>query len=124
MEILFPSERVQYAVVVPWPEREPRGTARRRRAMRQVVTTLGIVGVVILIAAPRGVGAQVAKNIAAQSPWGPADEIGTLNMMTDTSRLAILKQIVSGKVYDSAWTCTPGCRAVVAPSGIPRIISG
>jgi kynurenine formamidase len=68
--------------------------------MRQVLAMLGIVGVVILIAAPRGVGAQGAKNRAAQSPWGPADEIGTLNMMTDTSRLAILKQIVSGKVYD------------------------
>ena len=68
--------------------------------MRQVVTTLGIIGVVILIAAPGGTWAQVAKNMAAQSPWGPADEIGALNMMTDTSKLAILKQIVSGKVYD------------------------
>jgi kynurenine formamidase len=68
--------------------------------MRQVVTTLGIIGVMILIAAPGGAWAQVAKNMAAQSPWGPADEIGALNMMTDTSKLAILKQIGSGKVYD------------------------
>lgn len=34
------------------------------------------------------------------SPWGPDDEIGTLNMMTDSSRLEILGQIKSGKVYD------------------------
>jgi kynurenine formamidase len=68
--------------------------------MRQVVATLGIVGVVMLMAAPGGAWAQVAKDRVAQSPWGPADEIGTLNMMTETSRLAILKQIGSGKVYD------------------------
>jgi hypothetical protein len=37
---------------------------------------------------------------AAQSPWGAADEIGRLNMMTEASRLAILKRIASGKVYD------------------------
>jgi kynurenine formamidase len=37
---------------------------------------------------------------AAQSPWGAADEIGRLNMMTEASQLAILKRIASGKVYD------------------------
>ncbi len=31
------------------------------------------------------------------SPWGKDDEIGTLNMMTDESRLAILSRIRSGK---------------------------
>jgi NAD(P)H-dependent FMN reductase/kynurenine formamidase len=35
-----------------------------------------------------------------KSPWGPEDEIGTLNMMTDQSRLDILGQIYSGKVFD------------------------
>ncbi len=34
------------------------------------------------------------------SPWGPADEIGTLNLMTDASRLAILSRISGGKTYD------------------------
>lgn len=34
------------------------------------------------------------------SPWGPEDEIGTLNMMTDASRLAILSQVKTGKIYD------------------------
>ncbi len=34
------------------------------------------------------------------SPWGPTDEIGTLNMMTNSSRLDVLSNITSGKVYD------------------------
>ncbi|MCB9990459.1 MAG: cyclase family protein [Rhodospirillales bacterium] len=54
----------------------------------------------ILITAGAGAYAQIAKNEAAQSPWGPDDEIGTLNMMDDASRLDILKQIASGRVYD------------------------
>ncbi len=37
---------------------------------------------------------------AGQSPWGASDEIGALNLMTSTSRLAILSRINSGKVYD------------------------
>ncbi len=68
--------------------------------MRQVFAMLGILGVVVLIMAPGGAQAQITKNMAAKSPWGPDDEIGTLNMMTDASKLDILKQIVSGKVYD------------------------
>jgi len=35
-----------------------------------------------------------------KSAWGPNDEIGRLNLMSDTSRLAILSRINSGKVYD------------------------
>ncbi|WNB16754.1 cyclase family protein [Marivirga arenosa] len=34
------------------------------------------------------------------SPWGPEDEIGTLNMMSEASRLQVLLQISSGKIYD------------------------
>lgn len=37
---------------------------------------------------------------AGISPWGPEDEIGTLNMMSSQSRLRVLSQINSGKVYD------------------------
>lgn len=37
---------------------------------------------------------------AGISPWGPDDEIGTLNMMTDESKLAVLSRINSGKTYD------------------------
>ena len=34
------------------------------------------------------------------SPWGKLDEIGTLNMQTDQSKLLILSRIKSGKTYD------------------------
>src|SRR5687767_2851584 len=37
---------------------------------------------------------------AGTSPWGKADQIGTLNMMTERSQLAVLQRIGSGKVYD------------------------
>lgn len=40
------------------------------------------------------------KEAAGDSPWGPNDEIGTLNMMTEASQLQVLSQIVSGEVYD------------------------
>ena len=41
-----------------------------------------------------------AVESVGKSPWGPADEIGRLNVMTDASRLAVLSQIGSGRVYD------------------------
>ena len=44
--------------------------------------------------------AQATPERAAQSPWGPDDQIGTLNRMTDESRLEILRRVRSGKVYD------------------------
>lgn len=37
---------------------------------------------------------------AGRSPWGPQDEIGTLNLMTDATRLGILSRINSGRTYD------------------------
>lgn len=37
---------------------------------------------------------------AGQSPWGADDQIGTLNMMTEESRLEALRRVRSGKVYD------------------------
>jgi len=60
-------------------------------------TALLIAGLAL---APHEAAAQIAKNVAAKSPWGPTDEIGTLNMMTDDSRFDVLKQIAGGKVYD------------------------
>lgn len=35
-----------------------------------------------------------------KSPWGPEDEIGTLNLMSEASTLQALSQIRSGKIYD------------------------
>lgn len=40
------------------------------------------------------------KEAVGVSPWGPGDEIGTLNMMTEVSILHVLSRIKSGKVYD------------------------
>lgn len=42
-------------------------------------------------ASQRGVGS---------SPWGAADEIGRLNLMSEASRAEVLSRIVGGKVYD------------------------
>ncbi|WP_428688499.1 cyclase family protein [Roseibium sp.] len=47
-----------------------------------------------------GAPAFAEGGLAGESPWGPEDEIGTLNMMTDASRLEILQRIETGKVYD------------------------
>jgi kynurenine formamidase len=42
---------------------------------------------------------QVVEEVG-KSPWGTEDEIGTLNLMTELSRLKVLGRINSGKVYD------------------------
>jgi kynurenine formamidase len=39
-------------------------------------------------------------DVVGVSPWGPDDQIGTLNMMTDRSKQQILQRIRSGKTYD------------------------
>jgi kynurenine formamidase len=44
--------------------------------------------------------AQAADNAAARSPWGPDDQIGALNMMTEGSRKTALEQVAGGQVYD------------------------
>jgi kynurenine formamidase len=73
---------------------------------------------VMLAAASAGVQAQ-AKNEAAKSPWGPDDEIGTLNMMTDTTRADVLKQVTGGKVYDRGVDLFVGMPTCCAPFGDP-----
>jgi hypothetical protein len=50
---------------------------------RLLVRTVEVCAVVALAFASAGAQAQIAKNVAAKSPWGAADEIGTLNMMTE-----------------------------------------
>jgi hypothetical protein len=52
--------------------------------------------VVALFAAP----AMTERADVGTSPWGPDDELGRLNLMTDASRAAILARIDGGKVYD------------------------
>ncbi len=61
-------------------------------------------------AEPAGVG---------RSPWGPDDELGRLNLMTDASRAAVLARISGGRVYDLAveyYIGMPGW----FPAGDPR----
>jgi len=41
-----------------------------------------------------------AERRVGQSPWGPNDEIGRLNLITEQSRAAILSRITGGKSYD------------------------
>jgi len=72
----------------------------RRRAVKLLVAAFGLAAATGLALTSGNATAQIAKNVAAKSPWGPADEIGTLNMMTDGTRFDVLKQVAGGKVYD------------------------
>jgi len=82
-------------------------------------TSATLVGIAALAMLPNEAYAQIAKNVAAKSPWGPTDEIGTLNMMTDASRLDVLKQVVGGKVYDLGVDLFVGMPICCGPFGDP-----
>lgn len=60
----------------------------------------------IAIAAALAVSVAAAWPAAAaevgRSPWGPDDEIGRLNLITEQSRAAVLGRLRGGKVYDLA----------------------
>lgn len=45
-------------------------------------------------------GPGLAREAVGQSPWGPDDEIGRLNLMTPASRAAILSRVAGHRVYD------------------------
>ncbi len=87
--------------------------------MKSTIAVLALVGTVGLAVTSGQAVAQIAKNVAAKSPWGPADEIGTLNMMTDASRFDVLKQITGGKVYDLGVDLFVGMPTCCAPFGDP-----
>jgi kynurenine formamidase len=57
-----------------------------------------IAGIALWAAA--GVLHAAAVEEVGRSPWGPQDQIGRLNLMTDASRLAVISRIGSGRVYD------------------------
>lgn len=42
----------------------------------------------------------MGQDTVGTSPWGPDDELGRLNLMTDESRAAILGRIAGGRAYD------------------------
>lgn len=92
--------------------------------MKQLVAKIGTICVVVVfIAGSATVQAQIARNVAQKSPWGPDDEIGTLNMMTDTSRLEVLKEVASGKIYDLGVDLFVGMPTCCAPWGDPTFQS-
>lgn len=63
--------------------------------MTTLIRTAIAVGALLLSSAAL---AQTGK--PGKSPWGPDDEIGALNRLTESSVLEALKLISSGKVYD------------------------
>lgn len=60
------------------------------------MTAAGCIAAMLFSSAP------FAQNAVGKSPWGPDDERGRLNLMTDESRAAILSRVAGGKVYDLA----------------------
>jgi kynurenine formamidase len=65
--------------------------------MKQTFSQLTITGVLLSAFA---LAAQGADRIVGKSPWGADDEIGRLNLITETSRSAILSRTSSGAAYD------------------------
>lgn len=47
-----------------------------------------------------GLAPALGQDAVGTSPWGPDDELGRLNLMTDESRAAILGRIAGGRAYD------------------------
>ncbi len=84
--------------------------------MKRPSMTEAICAVAFLAMGSAGVRAQ---DMPAKSPWGPADEIGTLNMMTDASRFDVLKRVASGKVYDLGVDLFVGMPTCCAAFGNP-----
>jgi kynurenine formamidase len=83
----------------------PRRFGTRARALLAGGALLGGAALAAHAAAPpaRRAASPAAARTDAQvgrSPWGPTDERGRLNLMTDASRAAILARIDGRKVYD------------------------
>jgi len=88
--------------------------------MKRLWAVKGSVCGLVLLGASVSVHAQIATNVAAKSPWGPSDEIGTLNMMTDATRFDVLKQVVGGRVYDLGVDMFIGMPTCCIPFGDPN----
>jgi kynurenine formamidase len=77
-------------------------------ASLMITITAAVAGALVaqtMLAGKAAAQAPVAASAATRdsvgrSPWGPNDEIGTLNMMTDASRARILSRIAGGTVFD------------------------
>jgi kynurenine formamidase len=60
--------------------------------MKKTILTLALAGL--------GAGPLTSPNHVGTSPWGPDDEIGRLNLMTEDSRAAVLSRLAGGRAYD------------------------
>ena len=58
------------------------------------------IAIVCALAAIVATAAMAEERTVGQSPWGPDDQLGRLNMMTEQSKAAILSRISTGDVYD------------------------
>ncbi len=58
------------------------------------------IAIVCALAAIVATAAIAEERTVGQSPWGPDDQLGRLNMMTEQSKAAILSRISTGVVYD------------------------
>jgi len=88
--------------------------------MTRIVAVFGLACVLGLLMAPGISIAQTTTDEAAKSPWGASDEIGTLNMMTNGSRLDILRQVTTGQVYDLGVDLFIGMPTCCVPFGDPN----
>lgn len=56
--------------------------------------------VIAMMLLTMGSNALAKERAVGISPWGPEDEIGRLNLMTEHTRSSLLSRISNGKVYD------------------------
>ncbi len=68
--------------------------------MRRPLTLLALIPIVFAMALPAASSRATPDQRPAASPWGPDDEIGTLNMMTPESRRAVMARADVGRMYD------------------------
>lgn len=88
--------------------------------MKTSLPALARAAVTAVLLLSTGAHAQETEGRAGISPWGPADEIGTLNMMTADSRADILRRIAGGRVYDLAVDMFVGMPNCCADFGDPN----
>lgn len=87
---------------------------------RFVLPSLIAAGVVALTAVA---GRVAARPTVGTSPWGPKDEIGRLNLMTDDSRAAVLSASAGAQSTICRSSTSSGCRAG-RPPAIPTTRCG
>lgn len=65
------------------------------------LSSVAVAAIAVSTALASGVAARPsARPSVGVSPWGPKDEIGRLNLMTNDSRAAILSRVRGGSAYD------------------------